>query len=76
MKLVANTKDTNVEECVMERVNFIIKMEGSMKDNGKITRWMAMANCIMKEVKLHMKDIGFRINLMVWGKFTMTILSF
>lgn len=67
-KLVANTKVIKAKECEMAKVNFIIKMEGSIKDNGKIIKWMDTGNYIMREEKLHMRVIGSKISLTEWVK--------
>lgn len=68
MKLAANTKVIKAKECEMAKVNFIIKMEGSIKDNGKIIKWMDTGNYIMREEKLHMRVIGNKISLTEWVK--------
>ncbi len=36
-----------------------------MRANGKMIKWMDMENCSILMEKLHTKDIGFRMNLMV-----------
>ncbi len=75
MRVEVSMKGSKVKECVMAKVNFIIKMEDFIKANGKIIKWMVMGNYIMKEAKSHMKAIGYRISLMGWGKSIMIILS-
>ena len=52
----------------MEEADFITKMEVIMKANGKIIKWMALANFITKEESLHTKANGHKMNLMDWGK--------
>jgi hypothetical protein len=74
MRLVADTKDSRVEGCVMVEEDFTIKMEDTMKDNGKTIRWMVMVNFTMKVANLPTRANGLKINSMALARSTMIIL--
>jgi hypothetical protein len=57
----------------MGEVDFIIRMEATMRVNGKIIKWMALENFTTKEENLLMKVNGNKINLMDWVKCIMII---
>ena len=59
----------------MEEESFSIKMEGAIKDNGKIIKWMDSVDSTMKEENLPMKDSGHKTSSMAQEKFITTILS-
>jgi len=58
----------------MDMENSFIKMEDIMKVNGKIIKWMAGENFIMKAENLHIKAIGVKTNFMVLEKYIMITL--
>ena len=50
MKLEADIKDLKVITWETEEENFIIKMEGIIKANGRIIKWIGTVNYIIKVV--------------------------
>jgi hypothetical protein len=57
----------------MEKVNYIIKMEDFMTDNGKIIWCTVKVNYIIKVEKLLIKEIGENKNLRVGESFIIKI---
>ena len=51
MRLEVVTKVLRVRASAMVGANSFIRMEVITKDNGRITKWMGMVNCITKEVR-------------------------
>ena len=51
--------------------HFISKMEAIIKVNGKMIKWMVLADFIIKMIKSLIKGIGKMINLMDKEEFIM-----
>lgn len=58
----------------MVEEDFTIKMEDTMKANGKTIRWMVMVNFTMKVANLPTRANGLKINSMALARSTMIIL--
>lgn len=59
----------------MEKVNFFIRMEAAMMDNGVKIRWKVLEYCIINLTKKPMKDNGLTINFKVKASSITKILS-
>jgi hypothetical protein len=59
----------------MVGVGSTTKMEGIIRVNGKTTRWMGLANSIIRAESWPIKDSGLKTSSTVWAKSTTIIQS-
>ena len=65
----AAMKDTNLMECVMERVNLLTSKEVITQVFGRKIICMVSVAYIIQTKNLHTKETGLSINFMEMGKF-------
>lgn len=67
------TKASKATACATARASSSTRMEGTMRDSGKTTKWTATASSTTREENWHTKDTGSRISSTDRARSTTTI---
>ncbi len=73
LRMAVSTMDRKLMEFAVDGASILFKMEGIIRDNGKIAKCTELENYIINRKSLHMMEIGSKVNFQEKGSFTINI---